>query len=145
MTATGAAVPAASTGPSSLRVWAVFTRVLTLGVFVQAFSAGSLLDGHSWARDVHRGVGVALVVAALAGGLVALIVLRDAPGGRRFGTYLVVAGVALLAQYALGRAAADGHETLWLHVPIGVALVGVTMRLNVLTREWNRRDLEEQP
>jgi hypothetical protein len=139
MTTIEPAAPGVPVGRSSAGAWAVLTRILTFGVFVQAFSAGSLLDGDGWARDVHRSVGAGLVIAALVGGLLALVLMRDAPGGRRFGAMLVVAGVVLIAQYALGTAAADGNDTLWIHVPLGVALVGVTMRLNVLTRTSGHR------
>ena len=62
-------------------------------------------------------------------GLVALG-LRDR-AGRRFGLSLVVMGVGLFVQHGLGTAVADGEDTLWIHVPLGVALVGLTMRVEM--------------
>ena len=56
---------------------------------------------------------------------------------RRFGLLLVAIGVGLVLQYGLGIAAAHGNGTLWIHVPLGVAIVGLTMRLNVFARRWN--------
>jgi hypothetical protein len=101
-------------------------------VLLQAISAGRLLDGDSWARDAHRTVAGLLVCASVIGGLVALVRLREDAVGRRFGLILAALGVALVVQYGLGAAAADGKRTLWLHIPLGVVLFGLTMRLNVL-------------
>jgi hypothetical protein len=36
--------------------------------------------------------------------------------------------VILFAQAAIGRLSADGQNLLWLHVPLGVALVGLTVQ-----------------
>ena len=121
-----------ATVPASRRGWIVFTRFMTAAVFVQAITAGRILSGDSWARDAHRSVAGLLVLAAVAGGLIAFVRLRERNGGRRFGLALVAVGVGLFAQYALGMAAADGEDTLWLHIPIGVALLGFTMRLDSL-------------
>ena len=136
MTATEPAVPVAPLGRSAARAWVAYTTILTMAVFLQAVTAGRLLDGDSWARDVHRTVAGLLVIAAFVGGLVAVVRLRDRAGGRRFGLLLVAIGVGLVLQYGLGIAAAHGNGTLWIHVPLGVAIVGLTMRLNVFARRW---------
>jgi hypothetical protein len=137
MTATPPAGAAAGVGPVSTRGWIAFTTILTVAVFLQAVTAGRTLDGDGWALDVHRTTAGLLVLATVAGGLVALLRLRDRPGGRRFGSTLVAMGVGLVVQYGLGTAAADGKGTLWIHIPLGVAFVGFTMRLNMLARRWN--------
>ena len=130
MTAIEPAVPVAASGRAPARAWIVFTSVLTLAVFAQAVTAGRLLAGDQWARDVHRAAAGLLVISAIVGGLIALVRLRGCAGGSRFGLLLVAAGVGLLVQYGLGTAAADGEDTLWIHVPLGVAFVTLMMRLN---------------
>jgi len=125
---------AAVVGRASSRAWITFTRVLTLAVFLQAVTAGRILTGDDWAGRAHRAVGGLVVVAAVAGGIVALVRLRDRAGGRGFGFALVAMGAGLLVQYALGTAAADGQDTLWIHVPLGVALVALMMRLDMVAR-----------
>ena len=112
----------------------VFTTVLTWAVLLQAVTAGRILAGDDWAHDVHRIAAGLLFIAALAGGLVALVRLRDRAGGRRLGWLLVVMGVGLAVQHRLGTAAADGEDTLWIHVPLGVALLGLMVRIDVHAR-----------
>jgi hypothetical protein len=119
---------------ATARTWMVFTTVLTWAVFLQAVTAGRILTGDEWARDAHRLVAGLLFIAAVVGGLVALVRLRDRAGGRRFAVLLVAMGVGLFVQHGLGSAAADGEDTLWIHVPLGVALVGLMMRVEMLAR-----------
>jgi hypothetical protein len=127
-------VVAPPAGRAPARTWRVFTTALTSAVFLQAVTAGRILTGDEWARDVHRIAAGMLLVAAVAGGLVALVRLRDRAGGRRFGLLLVAMGAGLLVQHGLGTAAADGEDTLWLHVPLGVALVALMVRVDMLAR-----------
>jgi hypothetical protein len=47
---------------------------------------------------------------------------------------LVAIGVGLLVQHGLGTAAADGEDTLWIHVPLGVALVGLLAQATQFAR-----------
>jgi hypothetical protein len=92
-------------------------------VVAQATTAGRLLTGDEWARDLHRGGAGVLVGVTIAGGATALIRLRDRRGGRRYGLTLLGAGIAMYVEFQLGTAAADGKDTIWLHLPVGVALV----------------------
>jgi hypothetical protein len=124
-TAAEPTVPAEPVDRSPARAWAMFITVLTWAVFLQAVTAGRILTGDEWALDVHRTAAGLLVVAAVGGGVVALVRLRGRAGGRRLGLMLVAIGVGLLVQHSLGTAAADGEDTLWIHVPLGVALVGL--------------------
>jgi hypothetical protein len=131
-----AAEPAVPVAPVAgrARAWSAFTTVLTWAVFLQAVTAGRILTGDDWARDVHRTAAGLLFIAAVVGGLVALVRLRDRAGGRRFGLMLVAMGVALFVQHGLGTSAADGEDTLWIHIPLGVALVALMMRLGLFAR-----------
>jgi cytochrome bd-type quinol oxidase subunit 2 len=128
------AVPPVGANASPARAWVVFTAVLTLAVFFQAVTAGRILTGDEWARDVHSAAAGLLFVVALGGGLVALVRLRDRANGRRFAWMLLALGVGLFVQHGLGSAAADGEDTLWLHVPLGVALLGFFVLVNGYAR-----------
>jgi hypothetical protein len=134
MTATEPGAGVATVGRSPARGWIAFTTIITVGVFFQAVTAGRILVGDGWARDIHRATAGLLLVAAIAGGIVAVVRLRDRAGGREFGLMLVAMGVALLVQYGLGSAAADGKDTLWIHIPLGVALLALMMRLEMRAR-----------
>jgi hypothetical protein len=126
-------------GRAPARTWTVFTAVLTWAVFLQAVTAGRVLTGDEWARDVHRIAAGLLLIVAVVGGLVALVRLRDRAGGRRFGWLLVAMGVGLLVQHSLGTAAADGDDTLWIHVPLGVALLALMVRVDMVARRVGGR------
>jgi hypothetical protein len=129
-----APVAAAAADHAPARAWTAFTMVLTWAVFLQAVTAGRIVTGDDWARDMHRMAAGLLFVAALVGGLVALVRLRDRAGGRRFGLLFVAMGVGLFVQHGLGTAAADGEDTLWIHIPLGVALVALMVRLDMFAR-----------
>lgn len=116
------------------RPWVAFTTTLAWALLLQAATGGRMLTGDGWARDAHRAVAGLLVAAAVVGAVVALVRLRGRPGGRRFGLTLAAVGVGLLAQYRLGAASADGEDTLWAHVPLGVALVALMVRLDQAAR-----------
>ncbi|HEY8547912.1 MAG TPA: hypothetical protein VIL36_22795 [Acidimicrobiales bacterium] len=107
------------------RAWGVFTSVLTAAIFLQAVTAGRLLSGDDWARDAHHAGAGLTFLAALVGAVVAGVRLRGVDAGRRLALLLAVLGVALLVQFGLGSASADGRDTLWIHVPLGVAIVGL--------------------
>jgi hypothetical protein len=132
-------VPAEAAGNrQQARPWVVFTTVLTWAVFLQAVTAGRILSGDEWARDVHRSAAGLLFLVAIGGGVVALVRLRDRALGRRFGLMLVAIGVGLLVQHGLGTAAADGEDTLWIHVSLGVALVVLLTRTSQFARRVGR-------
>jgi hypothetical protein len=114
------------------KVWQVVTTVLMLGIFSQAITAGLIRRGDAWAATFHRTAAGVLVVGALVAGIVALITLRGEPRGRRMGTMLVVLAVGLAVEYALGAAAVDGKDTLWIHIPLGVGLIGLMDHVTLL-------------
>lgn len=116
------------------RGWVGFTTVAMWAIFLQSVTAGRILSGDDWARTTHRMAAGLLSLAVLAAGLAALAVLRERTGGRRFAVVLVALAVCLFVQHRLGAAAADGEDTLWLHIPFGVAIVAFAARANMLAR-----------
>jgi hypothetical protein len=106
------------------RGWSLASALLLAAVFLEAVFAGAMLSGQGWARAAH-GLTAGLVIAGTtAAGLMGVITLRRTPQGPRLTSiFLALAALAFL-QAALGVLSAKGANLLWLHVPLGVALVG---------------------
>src|SRR5262245_37335839 len=94
-TSEASAAAKTAAGRATARAWIAFTATLTLAVFLQAVTAGRILAGDKWARDVHRTVASLLILVTVGTGIVALLRLRGRTGGRRFGPVLVAIGIAL--------------------------------------------------
>jgi heme A synthase len=116
------------------RGWVGLTTVAMWAIFLQSVTAGRIFSGDDWARTAHRTTAGLLFLVVLAAGLAALAVLRERSGGRRLAVVLVALAVCLFVQHGLGTAAADGEDTLWLHVPFGVAIVAFAAQANMLAR-----------
>lgn len=111
--------------PATVALWVIF---------LQSVTAGRIFSGDDWARTAHRTTAELLILVTLAVGLAALALLRERTAGRRMAVVLVALAVCLLVQHRLGTTAADGEDTLWLHVPFGVAIVAFAARANMLAR-----------
>jgi len=107
------------------RSWIAITSVLLVAVFVEAIFAGAMLSGIGWARAAHRATALLLMASAIPAGLVCLLTLRRLPHGLKLGAILSSLGALVVVQAALGAISAHGANLLWLHVPLGVALVGL--------------------
>ncbi|MGH9213760.1 MAG: hypothetical protein ACRD2C_24265 [Acidimicrobiales bacterium] len=116
------------------RGWVGFTTVAMWAIVLQSVTAGRISSGDDWARTAHRATGHLSFLVTLAVGLAALAVLRERTGGRRFAVVLVALAACLFVQARLGVAAADGEDTLWLHIPFGVAIVAFAARASMLAR-----------
>src|SRR4051812_8746097 len=103
-------------GSTARRWWSLITGLLAAGLFAQAVFAGAMLSGMAWARAAHETGAKALVIGTLAAAVVALISLRRTVGGTRFGLSLLLLGLAVVAQMALGKAAAHGANLMWAHI-----------------------------
>jgi len=116
------------------RGWIGFTTVALWAIFLQSVTAGRIFSGDDWARTAHRTTAGLLVLVTLAAGLAALVVLRERTAGRRFAVVLLALAACLVVQHRLGTAAAEGEDTLWLHIPFGVAIIAFAARANRLAR-----------
>jgi hypothetical protein len=107
------------------RGWTIVTTLLLAIVFAEAVFAGAMLSGEGWARAAHRIDAMIAIIAIVATGLVALATLRRVSHGPRLGWTLLAAAAVVFLQAVLGALAAKGANLLWVHVPLGVALVGL--------------------
>ena len=129
--------PARGTGfgePTSSRWWRLITIALVAAVFAEAVFAGAMLSGAVWARQAHALTAGLLTASTLVAGLVAIVTLRRVPHGATFGLMLVGLAAAIFLQAAVGVFAAKGANLLWVHVPLGVALVGLAGQAVAATR-----------
>jgi hypothetical protein len=110
------------------RRWTVFTRSLVFLVFSQSLFAGVLLSGESWGRTAHASIALGLVAGTALGSIVAIVTFRRMGGGRRLAGMLAALSLLLFFQMIVGRLSAEGENLLWLHVPLGVALVGLMVQ-----------------
>ncbi|MDR3499528.1 MAG: hypothetical protein P4L72_09910 [Parvibaculum sp.] len=109
-----------------LRIWWTGIALLIAGgLFLQAGFAGAMLSGSAFALGAHKLTASILIAATLVSSLVATVSLRRIENGTRFGVTLLVLALALALQFAVGKLSANGANLLWLHVPLGVALVGL--------------------
>lgn len=111
-------------GRNMRRWWNVITALIAAAIFIEAVFAGAMLSGIDWARAAHAANAVILIATTATAGLVAIIALRRIPHGTKLGLTLLSLAAAVLLQTALGRMSAHGANLMWVHVPLGVALVG---------------------
>ena len=110
------------------------TRLLVIVVFSQSIFAGVLLSGEPWGRTAHGWTALGLVIGTLVAGIVAALSLRGVGGGRRLSGMLAALSLLLFVQMVVGRRSAEGANLLWLHVPLGVALVGMMVQPAIAAR-----------
>lgn len=104
-------------------------RLLAVAVFTQAVFAGLFLDGNGSWLAWHEANASLIQLLALVQALLAVGVWRT---GRGPG-WLALAGVVLLLAVVVQAGAGYNHQ-LALHVPLGVAILGLTGTLLGRTR-----------
>jgi hypothetical protein len=119
-------LPAQASGARNL--WLAVTVSIAVAAFAEAVFAGAMMSGAPWGRAAHRLTALALPVVTAIAGFAAFARLRRAAGGSRFALTLLALAVLLVIQMAAGAASAHGARLLWLHIPLGVALVGVAFQ-----------------
>lgn len=115
--------------------WMEFgSTAVALGVLVQAALAGQILTGRHWLVASHRVL--AEVLPILAVGLVVLASKqRSLDRSRSWLVWaLAVAVVVMVAQTGLGFVGRTSPAAIAIHVPLGVALLGVYVLVANATR-----------
>ena len=110
--------------PNLRRWWAAVTGLLLADIFLEAVFAGAMLSGAPWARAAHAANAGLLIASTTFAGLVGVATLRRVPRGLRLGLTLLALAAVMAVQAAVGAISAKGANLLWVHVPLGVALVG---------------------
>jgi len=85
-----------------------------------------------------------LVIVTLLAGVAALITLRKAVSGKRLAFSLLGLGAGMAVQMAIGQRVADGERLLWLHIPFGVFLIGMTANLFDVARSVGKAPEPQQ-
>ena len=111
--------------PARLRqLWSSIAILLVLDVVIEAVFAGAMLSGADWARQAHVVNAAILIALTATAGLAAILTLRRIPHGMKLGLALLSLAAVVFLQVAVGKWSAAGANLMWLHVPLGAALVG---------------------
>jgi Mn2+/Fe2+ NRAMP family transporter len=141
---TTAAQPTASStaAPRGLRLFNALVGVTTLGIFVQAITAGEFVsqkdrDGWISAHDISAN---ATIVAALVTAVIGLVLVRATD--RALAWSSLVLFVLLLVQTMLGYLITDAHADGWIgvHVPLAFVIVALAVWLAVRGAQMRRRN-----
>ena len=108
--------------------WSVICALLVAALFTQAVFAGLMLSGVDWGRAAHMANAGVLIASTLIAGLVSLATLRRIPHGAKLGLTLLSLAAVIFLQTAIGKLSAHGANLMWVHIPLGVALVGFAMQ-----------------
>ena len=115
-------------GRALRRWWILIAALLAAAIFAQAVFAGLMLSGVDWGREAHSLNSLVLIAASLAAGVISIVTLRRVPNGVRLGFTLLLLAVVVSLQTAVGKSSVAGANLMWVHVPLGVALVGVAVQ-----------------
>lgn len=122
--------PQRSTGQ---RVFSALVGVTTLGIFLQAITAGEFVSQEhrgGWI-DVHNIVANATLLVALATAIVGLVAVRRTEAAAAWAS--VVLFVLLVVQIAIGHLITEGKQDSWIgvHVPLAFVVFGITIWLSI--------------
>ena len=123
------------------RWWRGITTLVVVAIFTQAIFAGLMLSGVDWGRRAHSVNAAVLIAATLSASVGALVTLRRIPHGPRFGLTLLALAVVIFFEAALGSLSAKGANLMWVHVPLGVALVGFAAQAAAGARRLGGNDM----
>jgi len=138
---TAAQTPASSTAPRGLRLFNALIGVTTLGIFVQAVTAGEFVSQEH--RDgwitAHNIAASATIVVALVTAVVGLVLVRATD--RVLAWSSLVLFVLLVLQTVLGHLITDAEADGWIgvHVPLAFVIVALAVWLAVRGAQVRRR------
>ena len=116
--------------PAAIATARALTGSVALGVLAQAVFAGQILSGNVWGW-LHTVGALLLVPLSLVSAAYCMVIMRAVPGGAAIGWIAVALFACLLVQAMLGFT-----RVLAVHVPLGVAIFGLTVYQQTLTRRF---------
>jgi hypothetical protein len=119
---------------SASRLWVGLSGLLSLMTLAQSLFAGMLLAGYPIGRHIHRGNAYALFLFSLVGLVVAIMTQRRTRAGRRLISALAHFMVGIIIVTALGILSREGYRLHWLHLPAGVAMMGMASMIQRAAR-----------
>ncbi|HEY4152414.1 MAG TPA: hypothetical protein VGM38_03765 [Pseudolysinimonas sp.] len=139
MTSTTAPTPSASS--TGLRVFNMLVGVTSLGILLQAITAGEFVSqrGRGAWIDVHNIIATVTIVVALALMIVGIVSVRRID--RVLNWSAIVLFVLLLVQTVLGHLITDAHVDglIGVHVPVALVVFGLAVWLSVRGAMVRRR------
>jgi hypothetical protein len=118
-------VGSAATVDRRLRWIEVLADGLILGVLVQAVLAGQILTGRHWMLTAHRVIAEGLPLLALALVVLAWEDWRARPARPWVLMTAIAAFGVLVTQTGLGFVGRSSSAAIGVHIPLGVALLGL--------------------
>jgi heme A synthase len=116
-----------------LRLFTPLAGVTSLGIFLQAVTAGEFVsqkDRDGWIA-VHDIIADVTMVAAIATAIVGLLVVRKVSQSVAWGS--VALFVLLILQTVIGHLITDAHQDGWIgvHVPLALVVFAMTIWLSI--------------
>ena len=140
-TAAQTPAPAPSAAPRGLRVFNALIGVTTLGIFVQAITAGEFVsqehrDGWITAHNISANV---TILVALVTAVIGLVLVRATDKVLAWSSLLLF--VLLIVQTVLGHLITEGEADGWIgvHVPLAFVIVALAVWLAVRGAQVRRR------
>jgi len=136
-----AQTPATPTAPKGIRLFNALIGVTTLGIFLQAITAGEFVSQEH--RDgwiaAHNIIADVTIVVALVTAIVGLVLVRATD--RILAWFGLVLFVLLLLQTMFGHLITEGEADAWIgvHVPLAFVIVGLAVWLSVRGAQVRRR------
>ena len=115
------------------RAFSALVGVTTLGIFLQAITAGEFVSQEHrgvWI-DVHNIIANVTLLVALATAIVGLVAVRRAEAAAAWAS--VVLFVLLVVQIVIGHLITEGKQDGWIavHVPLAFVIFGITIWLSI--------------
>jgi len=133
--------PAASTASRGIRLFNALIGVTTLGIFLQAITAGEFVSqkGREPWIEAHSIIADVTIVVALVTAIVGLVAVRAID--RALAWSSLVLFVLLLVQIMLGHLITDAESDglIGVHVPLAFVIVGLAVWLSVRGAQVRRR------
>ncbi len=138
MTTADTSTPAA---PRGLRLFNALVGVTTLGIFLQAITAGEFVsqkDRDGWIA-VHNIIANVTIVVALVTAVIGLVLVRATD--RVLAWSGLVLFVLLLVQIVLGHLITEGKADGWIgvHVPLAFVIVALAVSMSIRGAQVRRR------